>query len=177
MRSGLCRPGSDLPLSQNTSLSRFKPETPSQRSQYEQDLPAWARRLYDKELARRVRDAIATCRCLSIDYPNTEGLPQRRLFCPTAMGLKHGRLKAEGMQQKASDLPAEHMGVFVSGISFAEFADVGWIPTLGDLKESTQFDPARITHVSRCPGDPSHDHIRLFPYRELDGNDNQEQTP
>ena len=157
-----------MPRKRRSPLSSLRPpKTPKLRtlgqlSQYERDLPAWANRNFDVDIARRVRNAIASCRCLHIDYPDGEGEPQRRLFCPAAMGLKHGILKAAGMQQRTPGLAPEQMAPFISGISHAELAESEWIPTPGDIKDSTQFDPLRITHVSTCPGDPPRDHIRLF---------------
>lgn len=81
------------------------------------------------------------------------------------------------MQQREPGATPEHMALFISGISHAEFAEDDWISTPGDIKDSTQFDAARIIQLSQCAGDPPREHIRLFAYRELGDAADEEPTP
>lgn len=158
--------GASMPRKNASGLSSIKSYKPRKAptladlQRRDKNLPPWARQPVDPELQRCISTAIANCHCLEITYPDDDDREARRLFCPSAMGTKHGRMKATGMQLKQGEASPRDLAIFVAGLTSAEPSDAEWLPDRGDLARSTQFDPGKIVEFSQCPGDPDREHLR-----------------
>lgn len=146
-----------------SSINRFKPPkapTLANLQRREKNTPSWAKQPVDLEMQRRISEAIAKCRCLKISYPDDDDRAADRVFCPSALGWKHGRLKAAGMQHKDGKEAPRDLAIFMAGLTSAEPSDAEWMPALGDLAKSTQFDLGKFIEFSQCPGDPDRERLR-----------------